>query len=179
MSSPPRFSRLPDRAFGDRLAEARNLHHTQAPPPLPRPVGAGVDGGVELPRSAAPVAPIESDRTSLLAPTSSAIRQDAAWYGREKGSYMSPYDYNLAGRTARDNTTRPSQMAQPGLIPGLGAHFVTDSGLSDTTSSPTSSAANSNEPEKEMSAETMPKVEVAQPPPDVCIVAHCVLQSEF
>ncbi|CAO2648752.1 Nn.00g097010.m01.CDS01 [Neocucurbitaria sp. VM-36] len=166
--SPPRFSRYPHVAFGDRLAQARNLHHTEASLlPPPRPVAAIADGGVQLSRSTTP--PVEakdSSSTSRLSSTATAVRHDSSWYGREKGSYMSPYDYNIAGRTAYGNTLRPSQPAQPGLLPGLGAHLVRGNSRSETIRSEAISAADTTEPAKHAPLEKTSEVKVAQPPSD-------------
>lgn len=57
VAEPRKYSRYPNAAFGERLANARNLHHTQAPPPPPphsRSLGSSAGGGVKLAPSTTP-----------------------------------------------------------------------------------------------------------------------------
>lgn len=85
---PRRYSRFTGADVGDRLANARNLHHTQAPPPPPpRAMMGAQDGGIPL--SGTTPGYSRTQERYFIPP------QGGPKYGAEKGSYRSPYDYNI------------------------------------------------------------------------------------
>jgi hypothetical protein len=92
LAEPRRYTRFADAGFGHRLADARNLIHTQAPPvPLRQELMTAVG--------------------SVASEVANSIRQAAMFppgapkHGWEKGSYRSPFDYHIPGHTISNKDT--------------------------------------------------------------------------
>jgi hypothetical protein len=80
---PRRYTRTADAGFGSRLADARNLAHTEVPPAPARPENRTAVGSIASEVAA-------SVRSPAMVPPG------APKYGWEKGSYRNPFEYGIA-----------------------------------------------------------------------------------
>lgn len=88
-----KYMRSIDANFGDRLANARNLAHTEVPPAPPREQNRTSMGYISLEAA-------KSIREAARIPPS------VSRYEWENGSYRSPFDYNIPGHSiSGDNIT--------------------------------------------------------------------------
>ncbi|KAG9196651.1 hypothetical protein G6011_01772 [Alternaria panax] len=94
MAEPLRYTRFTDVGFGNRLADARNLMHTQAPRV---PILAHQESRTAVGSVGSEVA--NSIRQAALIPPGSPK------HGWEKGSYRSPFDYHIASHTVGSRST--------------------------------------------------------------------------
>lgn len=109
-----KYTRFVDPDFGNRLSEARNLMHTQAP--------------------LTPVVTYQEQRTaagSIASEVAHSMRQaalippGAPKHGWEKGSYRSPFDYRIVGYSGGDKCTAsdrlPPYASPDGMTPFTGS----------------------------------------------------------
>jgi hypothetical protein len=117
------YTHFADAGFGNRLADARNLVHTQAPSILPR-----------------------QDHTTAVRSVSSevakSIRQAATIppgapkHGWEKGSYRSPFDYHIPGHTVGGKDMFPGRSHAHASLTGLSSFSPLNSMTAAYTSAP-------------------------------------------